>query len=349
MTPVEPPPPICPQCGTHWASGILACPGCGRLVYSSSLSGVAAAAAAAEAAGDRGQALVFWRSALTMLPAGAGQGRTIEATIARLEKEQTIGAGDGEAIKKKSKSWAKWLGIAAPAAAFLATKGKFLILGLTKLPTLFSMLVFMSFYWERWGWAFALGFVLSIYIHEMGHVITLKHYGIPASAPLFIPGLGAVIFAKQRIDSPAEDARVGLAGPAAGLTAALVCLALYPITGSKLFLALTVFGAYINLFNLIPVLFLDGARGYRGLNELQRWMVAGIAVVCYFTFDSSLSLGIAAVMAVRQMFWKSKEAEPATDWFTFGLFAMLLLALAGLANIDAPRPEQLGLTPPAAR
>ena len=82
---------------------------------------------------------------------------------------------------------------------------------------------------------------------------------------------------------------------------------------------------------------------------MQRWMVAGTAILCYFVFSSSLSLGIAAVMAARQLFWKSKEAEPAADWSTFALFAMLLLALAGLANIDAPRPEQLGITPPAVR
>ena len=338
----DPTPALCPQCGTHWADGILVCPQCGRLVYGSALGRIATEAATAETSGDAARAIALWRMALSLLPPGAGQRRTIEATVSRLEQAQAGGASDAEAIRKKSKSWGKWLGVAAPAAAFLATKGKFLILGLTKLPTLLSMMVFMSFYWERWGWGFALGFVLCIYIHEMGHVITLKHYGIPASAPLFIPGLGAVIFAKQHINSPAQDARVGLAGPAAGLLAALACLALYPITGSKLFLALTVFGAYLNLFNLIPILFLDGARGFRGLNDTQRWMVAGIAIVSYFLFSSSLSLGIAAVMAARLLFFrKSKEADPPPDWFAFWLFAGLLLILAGLADIGAPSPEQL--------
>jgi Zn-dependent protease len=335
------PPSECPQCGTHWAAGILTCPGCGRLVHASTLAAIAAEAAAAEKSGDRPRAIGLWRAALSLLPAAAGQRQTIAATIVRIEREQVSGAGDQAAIESKSKSWRKWLGVGAPAAAFLATKGKFLILGLTKLPTLASMLVFMSVYWERWGWGFALGFVLCIYIHEMGHVITLKHYGIPATAPLFIPGFGAVIFAKQHIDSPAEDARVGLAGPAAGLLAALACLALYTLTGNKLFLALTVFGAYINLFNLIPILFLDGSRGYRGLSRSQRWGIAGIAMVSYFAFASSLSLGIAAVMAARQLFWKSNEPDPAPDWQMFGLFAGLLLVLAALANVPAPTPQEL--------
>ncbi len=348
MSPLEAPPAVCPKCGTHWATGILACPGCGRLVHSSSLSMIATEATGAEGAGDRARALLLWRWALTLLPLGAGQRQTIEATIARLEREQAAGTVDGEAIARKTKSWGKWLGVAAPAAVFLATKGKFLILGLTKLPTLASMLLFMAVYWERWGWGFGLGFVLCIYVHEMGHVIMLKHYGISASAPLFIPGLGAIIFAKQGIESPAEDARVGLAGPTAGLLAVLVCLTLYPLTGNMLFLALAVFGAYINLFNLIPMLFLDGARGYRGLNDTQRWIVAGIAVICYFLFSSSLSLGIAVVMAARQVLLRSNETAPPADWSAFGLFAILLLALAGLADIDAPRPEQLGITLPAA-
>lgn len=342
MNPTLTVPSECPQCGTHWAGAILACPGCGRLVHSATLSALAAEAAETERAGDRARAAAMWRAALTLLPPGAGQRQAIAETISRLEREQATGSGDQEAIARKSKSWGKWLGIAAPAAAFLATKGKFLILGLTKLPTLISMLVFLSVYWERWGLGFALGFVLCIYIHEMGHVITLKHYGIPATAPLFIPGFGAVIFARQHIDSPAEDARVGLAGPAAGLLAALGCLVLYPLTGSKLFLALTVFGAYINLFNLIPILFLDGSRGYRGLGRNERWTIAAIALASYFIFSSSLSLGIALVMAARQLFWKTGEPDPAPDRQMFALFAVLLVALAGLTNVPAPTPEDLG-------
>ena len=335
------PPDQCPRCGTEWSPGILACPQCGQLIYSEALAGIAAEAAAAEGAKDFPRALLLWRTALSLLPAAAGQRKTIDATIARLERARAGGAGDQAAIETKTKSWTKWLGVLAPAAAFLATKAKFIVLGLTKLPTLLSMLVFMSFYWERWGWAFALGFVLCIYLHEMGHVIVLRHYGIPASAPLFIPGFGAVIFARQRIGSPVEDARVGLAGPAAGLLAALACLALHAVTGDKLFLALAVFGAYINLFNLIPILFLDGARGFRGLNRAQRWMVAATAVVCYYLFSSSLALGIGAVMAARQLFFKPREEDTQADQLSFVLFILLLISLSGLTALRAPQPDEL--------
>jgi Zn-dependent protease len=345
---IQPPPSLCPQCGTALGSSLLACPQCGRLVYSATLKDLAEQADRAQSDGQLPQAILLWKNALAYLPAQAGQRSTIEQNIARLEQAQISPSADKANIDKRSKSWAKWLGILAPAAAFLATKGKFLILGLTKLPTLFSMLLFLSAYWETWGWAFALGFMLSIYVHEMGHAVALNHYGIPASAPFFIPGFGAIIFAKQNIASPSVDARVGLAGPAAGLAAALACLALFAVTGNKLFAALTVFGAFINLFNLIPILFLDGSRGFRGLTRRERWIVAATALACAWAFSSSLSLAIALIMAGRQLFWKSRDPDPAPDQLSFASFVVLLVALAALSNFPAPKPEDLRKPVPAA-
>ena len=90
------------------------------------------------------------------------------------------------------------------------------------------MLAAFGVYWTVFGGRFALGFVLSIYIHEMGHVAALMRYGVPATAPLFIPGLGAVIRLRQSFINPREDARVGLAGPIWGCGAALACAAVVP-------------------------------------------------------------------------------------------------------------------------
>ena len=74
---------------------------------------------------------------------------------------------------------------------FLLTKGKLLLFGLSKGTTFFSMLAAIGVYWTIWGWKFALGFVLSIYIHEMGHVAAMRRFGLAATAPMFIPGFGA--------------------------------------------------------------------------------------------------------------------------------------------------------------
>src|SRR5262249_35422736 len=140
----------------------------------------------------------------------------------------------------------------------LLTKGKLILLGLTKLSTLTTMLGAMGVYWALYGWKFAVGLVLAIYIHEMGHVWELRRFGIAATAPVFIPGFGALVMLKQRPPTVGQDARVGLAGPIWGMVTACATLALFWATNAPIWAALTRFGAWINLFNLIPVWQLDG-------------------------------------------------------------------------------------------
>ena len=156
------------------------------------------------------------------------------------------------------------------------TKAKLVLLGLTKLNTLLSMLASIGVYWLLYGWKFGLGFVLSIYVHEMGHVTALARYGIPASAPMFIPGFGAFVRLKAYPASAGEDARVGLAGPLWGLGAAVACMGIGQATGSGLFTALARVGAWINMFNLIPIWQLDGGRGFRALTRQHRMLIAAL-------------------------------------------------------------------------
>jgi hypothetical protein len=99
---------------------------------------------------------------------------------------------------------------------FLLGKAKFLLLGMTKLPTLLSAVAAFGVYWTVWGWKFALGLVASMYVHDMGHVFALRRYGIRATAPMFVPGLGAFVCMEQYPKSQREDARVGLAGSDVG-------------------------------------------------------------------------------------------------------------------------------------
>ena len=180
-------------------------------------------------------------------------------------------------------------------AFLLLTKAKFLLLGLTKASTFFSMFLSLGVYWTAFGWKFALGLVVSIYVHEMGHVAALRRYGFRATAPMFIPGLGAVIRLQQHPTNPVEDARVGLAGPIWGLGAALAALGVYLVTDWPSWLAIARIGAWINLFNLTPVWQLDGARGFSSMNRSQRWLaVTAIATAWFFTAQEMLLLLLAA-------------------------------------------------------
>jgi Zn-dependent protease len=152
-------------------------------------------------------------------------------------------------------------------------KGVLLLLPKIKLLTTSgSMLVSIGAYALIWGWQFAVGFVLLLFAHEMGHVIQLKREGVPASAPLFIPFLGAVVGMKRLPDDAAAEARVGLAGPILGSIACLIPLALYGATGNELFQALAFTGFFLNLFNLAPVLPLDGGRAMAALSPWM-WLV----------------------------------------------------------------------------
>ena len=97
------------------------------------------------------------------------------------------------------------------------------------------MLVSIAAYSLIWGWKFAVGFVLLLFVHEMGHVIQLRREGIEASAPMFIPFLGAVVWAKSLGDNAAAEARVGLAGPVLGSLGAAALIPVADATGNDLF------------------------------------------------------------------------------------------------------------------
>jgi Zn-dependent protease len=172
----------------------------------------------------------------------------------------------------------KRLGAAIAAVVAFAAKAKTLLILLPKLKlltTFGSALVSIAAYALIWGLPFAAGFVALLFLHELGHVIQLRREGVKASAPMFIPFLGAVISAKSMGRDAAAEARVGLAGPILGSVASLVPLVLWLVTGSELWRALAYIGFFINLFNLLPVLPLDGGRAMAALTP---WMwLAGFA------------------------------------------------------------------------
>jgi Zn-dependent protease len=144
---------------------------------------------------------------------------------------------------------------------FAAIKGVLLLLPKVKLlTTAGTAVVSVVLYSLFWGWTFAVGFVVLLFVHEMGHVIQLRREGIKASAPMFIPGFGAVVMMKELPDDALAEARVGLAGPILGTAGAAVCLAIGEATNSDLLRALAYVGFLLNLINLVPLVPFDGGR-----------------------------------------------------------------------------------------
>ncbi len=119
------------------------------------------------------------------------------------------------------------------------------------------------------GWRFAIGFVLLILVHELGHYVEAKRQGLSPSLPVFVPFLGAYVALKGQPFDPWRNALVSIAGPIAGGLAALACLLYGEATGSDLMRALAYAGFFLNLINLVPIGILDGGHILRSWRVLR--------------------------------------------------------------------------------
>jgi Zn-dependent protease len=189
---------------------------------------------------------------------------------------------DHRELRGPQRSWfRRRLGpLLAAIAAFLAKFKSIILLApkLKLLATSGTMLVSIAAYAWLWGFPFAAGFVALLFVHEMGHVIQLRREGIRASAPMFIPFLGAVIGAKSLGENAVAEARVGLAGPILGSIGSAVCILVWHATGNDIWRALAFTGFFLNLFNLLPVVPLDGGRAMAAMAPWM-WFVGFAALI----------------------------------------------------------------------
>ena len=174
-----------------------------------------------------------------------------------------------------------------------------------------TALVSVAAYSLFFGWWFAAGFVVLLFVHEMGHVIALRREGIPSSAPMFIPFMGAVITARSLGDNALAEARVGLAGPILGSIGAAAVAVVGELTGSNLLIALAYFGFFINLFNLLPVVPLDGGRAAAAMSPWMWFGGFGVLVALAFLDPGNPILLIIVVFAGIQTYhrWKQRKTR----------------------------------------
>ncbi|MEP7065670.1 MAG: site-2 protease family protein [Gemmatimonadota bacterium] len=304
------------------------------LLYSDKLKSLAASADAALAAGDLARARTNWENALELLPPDSKQYTSISTRIADISSRMDAAsspAASRTAANPDHPAWRRALGGVVTAFLLLLGKLKFLILGLTKASTFFSMFAFFGVYWSIYGWPLALGLVVSIYIHEMGHVSALRRLGLAAGAPLFIPGVGALVMLKEHPANAHVDAEIGLAGPVWGLGAGLAAMAVSYATRIPIWAAIAHLTGFINLFNLIPVWQLDGSRGFHALSRQQRWAVIGAIAIAYLLTNQRM-LVIIGLVAV----WRAVEKEQGPgDNKAFATYVGLIGALSWLSRAVA--------------
>jgi Zn-dependent protease len=203
------------------------------------------------------------------------------------------------------------LGAAGAALIALLSKLKaaLLLLGNIKiLATAATMLVSVAAYTFVFGLPFAIGFVVLLLVHELGHVIALRREGIRASAPMFIPFLGAVISSRSLGDSALAEARVGLAGPILGSIGAAACMVLWQLTGNDLFRALAFTGMFLNLFNLIPVVPLDGGRAMAAMSP-KLWLAgfAGLVALLFIWPNPVIILVVIFAALETRRRWRARR------------------------------------------
>ncbi len=251
------------------------------------------------------------------------------------ESYEPIHPGSGRPERRKR------LGAIGAALLAVLVKAKSLLLLLPKLKlltTFGSMLVSIAAYALLFGFPFAVGFVLLLFLHEIGHVIQLRREGVKASAPMFIPFLGAVIAAKSMGRDAAAEARVGLAGPVLGSVAALIPLAIWLATGSDFWRALAYIGFVLNLFNLLPVVPLDGGRAMAALSPTV-WLVGLAALVAMTIFYPSPILLLILIFGALESWrrWKTRKTPEGRAYYAIPARTRVLVGITyvGLAALLA--------------
>src|SRR5688572_20624891 len=241
-----------------------------------------------------------------------------------------------------------WVPLAFLGALFWKFKAAFVVVFKFKfVGTALSGLVSIGAYALLWSWWFAVGLVVLLFIHEMGHVLEAKRQGLPVSAPMFIPFLGALITLKELPDDVWREARVALAGPIIGTLGACAFWAIGAATDRDFFTAMAYVGFFLNLFNLLPIVPLDGGRAVAALHPAF-WLVGLAGLVALMIIAPNPILILVLIIGGMELWnrWRHRGSEEAKAYYTvsrgqrlavavtyLGLAAFLVLAM-GATHIE---------------
>ena len=263
-----------------------------------------------------------------------------------------------EPIRPEGGAWRTFKRLLAPLAAIglLLAKFKFLLFALLKVKfigTALTGLLSIAAYALVFPLWFAVGLVVLVWVHEMGHVLQLRREGIPPSAPMFVPFLGAFVAMKQMPKNALVEARVGLAGPVLGTLGALGVLGLYAWTQEPVLMVLAYIGFFLNLINLLPVLPLDGGRAMGALSPAFWLLGVGLMVALMLTSTiSPLFILLVAFLGGPELWrrWKTRNTpegqayhkiEPRYRLAVGVVYIVLVVSLALLVGMtDLPAPPQ---------
>jgi Zn-dependent protease len=253
-------------------------------------------------------------------------------------------------------AWKKWgttvaMGLALVAKFFAQIKF-FILPALKFLPVLLktggSMFIMIWVYSTMMGWPFALGFVVLIFVHEIGHVLAAKWVNLPVTAPLFIPFLGAHILLKKMPPNAKIEAIVGIGGPLLGTVGCMVCHVIFTRTDDPFWLMLADSGYMLNLFNMIPLTPLDGGRICSALSPWL-WIPGLLLLIGLMIQSNSINfVGVLILLAALPKVWGLFRAKSAEEqrYYNVAMKDRVAVALGyfGLAGLLLfQKEESMGL------
>jgi Zn-dependent protease len=263
-----------------------------------------------------------------------------------LEPHYSEPPGSEPTLRQKLKKLFAPIGVAFVLILKFAAKLKFVLIPVLKfLPILLktggTMLLSIGAYALAWGWMFAVGFVLLIFVHECGHLLVARFFGLKVGAPVFIPFMGALIALKDAPKDAWMEAWVGIGGPLLGTVGAVVCEVIFVFTGYPLFHALAFTGFFLNLFNLAPIGILDGGRIVTALSPWL-WLIGAVVMLGLLIIHPNFLIGLILVMSLpRLWFLFRKKSNEERRYFEvtpgrrlamagmyFGLIVFLLFGMA---------------------
>lgn len=151
-----------------------------------------------------------------------------------------------------------------------------------------------------YSWLFSLQFALALLaclvFHEYGHIRAMKYFGMKTKGIYLIPFLGGLALSDEKINTRWQDVVISIMGPTFGLLLSIACLLAYWLTGNIFFAGLATFNALLNLFNLLPVLPLDGGHILKSISFSMNSIiglvgtVAGALLGVYVSYSLGLAL-----------------------------------------------------------
>ncbi|WP_243029100.1 site-2 protease family protein [Thermus albus] len=191
----------------------------------------------------------------------------------------------------------------------------------------------------------ALGLFLSVLLHELGHALTARRFGI-GTKRITLWLLGGVAQMEKIPREPQKELWIALAGPGVSFALALFFRMARVETGALGFLThyLALVNLMLGLFNLLPALPLDGGRVYRALLAFRKPYLQATRQALALSQAVAWALGLFGFVVFNPfliliaffVYMASRAEVEAT---------LLAQALSGLKVKDLMTPEPLVIPP----